>query len=78
MWRVFVGEYLRRNLSRWSEQLEASKTGEMPTMDRLLSWLRQHLPSTNDDTQHSVTLIHGDYRSVMIQVMIQVIQVGML
>ena len=56
-----TGDYLRRNLSRWSEQLDASKTGDMPTMDRLMAWLRQHMPTSDETT---VTLIHGDYRYV--------------
>ena len=59
VWRMWLvsGEYLKRNLARWSEQFEASKTNEMPVMDRLMSWLRQHLP--DDD---GTSLIHGDYR----------------
>jgi len=56
---LIAGEYLKRNFARWLEQLEASKTDEMLTMDKLISWLTEHLPG--DDV---TSLIHGDYRSI--------------
>ena len=52
-----VGTYVQRQFDRWSKQYEASKTVEIPAMDALTSWFREHLPQ-NDET----TLIHGDYR----------------
>jgi len=40
-------------------QYEASKTDdELPTMNKLTSWLECHQPTDDDRT----TLIHGDYR----------------
>ena len=56
---VYVGGYLKRNLSRWTKQFEASKTDEISTMNRLMSWLSDHIPQAERST-----LIHGDYRSV--------------
>jgi len=51
---------VKRNLERWTAQYEASKTtDEMSTMDKLTSWLHDHIPPDNKST-----LIHGDYRSV--------------
>jgi aminoglycoside phosphotransferase (APT) family kinase protein len=49
--------YVERQLARWTKQYEASKIDEIPEMDRLTEWLRQHIPS-NDET----TIAHGDYR----------------
>jgi aminoglycoside phosphotransferase (APT) family kinase protein len=48
--------YVERQVARWSKQYEASKTEEIPEMDRLIEWLTQHIPP--DET----TIAHGDYR----------------
>ncbi|GIX49206.1 MAG: aminoglycoside phosphotransferase [Candidatus Tectimicrobiota bacterium] len=52
-----VGGYMARQIRRWSQQYEASKTEEIPAMERLMAWLPAHLPE-EDET----TLVHGDYR----------------
>ncbi len=52
-----VGGYLTRQVSRWSQQYEASKTDDLPAMDNLIAWLPQHIPA--DD---KTTIAHGDYR----------------
>lgn len=49
--------YVARQVARWSKQYEASKTGEIPEMDRLIAWLPRNIPS-RDET----TLAHGDFR----------------
>ena len=49
--------YLERQIVRWGKQYEASKTEEIPEMDRLHAWLIAHLP---DDP--SVSIVHGDFR----------------
>lgn len=49
--------YVQRQLARWTRQYEASKTDEIPEMDRLIEWLHAHIPA-NDET----TIAHGDYR----------------
>jgi aminoglycoside phosphotransferase (APT) family kinase protein len=51
------GNYFARQISRWGQQYLASKTDEMPAMDRLMDWLPAHIPA--DDT---TTIVHGDYR----------------
>jgi aminoglycoside phosphotransferase (APT) family kinase protein len=51
------GGFVARQVERWSKQYEASKTGEVPAMDRLMKWLPAELPK--DET---TTLVHGDYR----------------
>ena len=49
--------YIARQVARWSKQYEASKTEEIPEMDRLIEWLTLHIPF-DDET----TIAHGDYR----------------
>ena len=49
--------YVERQVARWSKQYEASKTEEIPEMDRLIEWLTRHIPA-GDET----TIAHGDYR----------------
>jgi aminoglycoside phosphotransferase (APT) family kinase protein len=50
------GNYYSRQIARWSEQYRASKTVELPEMDRLAAWLPTAIPA--DDR---TTLIHGDF-----------------
>jgi aminoglycoside phosphotransferase (APT) family kinase protein len=52
-----VGGYLTRQLRRWSQQYEASKTADLAVMDKLMAWLSSHLPK-DDET----TVVHGDFR----------------
>lgn len=49
--------YVARQIARWSKQYEASKTGDIPEMDRLIAWLPNHIPAKEE-----TTLAHGDYR----------------
>ena len=51
------GNYYQRQIARWSQQYVAAKTGEIPSMDRLVEWLPAHIPQ---DTE--TTIVHGDYR----------------
>ncbi|ELU09435.1 hypothetical protein CAPTEDRAFT_175366 [Capitella teleta] len=51
------GNYLQRNLNRWSRQYEVSKTGEIESMNRLTEWLSRNIPS-----EQATSLIHGDFR----------------
>ena len=49
--------YLERQLKRWSGQWTASKTRELPAMERLHEWL-----VTNRPTDGPGGIVHGDYR----------------
>jgi aminoglycoside phosphotransferase (APT) family kinase protein len=49
--------YIPRQIKRWSGQFEASRTGEMPAMDKLMAWLPDNMPE-KDET----TIAHGDFR----------------
>jgi len=50
-------DYIARQIKTWSRQYEASKTGDMPAMDKLIAALGNRLPE--DDI---ATIVHGDYR----------------
>lgn len=52
-----AGGYCKRQVSRWSQQYEASKTEDLPVMDKLMAWLPENMP---DDSL--TCLAHGDYR----------------
>jgi len=52
-----VGGYISRQVRRWSQQYEASKTDEIPEMDKLTAWLNDNMP---DDSL--TTIVHGDFR----------------
>jgi aminoglycoside phosphotransferase (APT) family kinase protein len=52
-----VGGYISRQVRRWSQQYEASKTDEIPEMDKLTAWLNANMP---DDSL--TTIAHGDFR----------------
>ncbi|KAK7485430.1 hypothetical protein BaRGS_00023378 [Batillaria attramentaria] len=51
------GQFVERNFKRWVKQYEASKTREIRSMDHLIQWIPEHLP-----TQERVTIVHGDFR----------------
>ena len=49
--------YVARQITRWSEQYRASRTDDIPEMDRLIGWLPQQVP-----TQRRIAVVHGDFR----------------
>jgi aminoglycoside phosphotransferase (APT) family kinase protein len=49
--------YLARQVRRWNEQWQRSKTSELPLVDELLRRLAASLPETP-----AATLVHGDWR----------------
>lgn len=51
------GEYVNRQIARWSKIYRASETRHIPAMERLLEWLPENVPD-KDET----TVIHGDFR----------------
>ncbi len=52
-----VGNYLTRQIGRWSQQYRTAQTEDITSMERLMAWLPEHLPP-GDET----TLVHGDLR----------------
>ncbi len=51
------GNYMARQVARWSRQYQASETEKQPAMDRLIEWLPRHLPPEGEPR-----IVHGDYR----------------
>ncbi|MGH7099955.1 MAG: phosphotransferase family protein [Stellaceae bacterium] len=51
------GNYMARQIARWSRQYQASETEKQPAMDALMDWLPRHLPP-----EAPPRLVHGDYR----------------
>ncbi|MGH7109711.1 MAG: phosphotransferase family protein [Stellaceae bacterium] len=51
------GNYMARQIARWSRQYQASETEKQPAMDALMDWLPRHLPP-----EAAPRLVHGDYR----------------
>ena len=51
------GNYLARQIARWSRQYQASETEPQIAMDRLIEWLPGHLPPEGEPR-----IVHGDYR----------------
>ena len=51
------GNYVARQIHRWTTQYRASETETIPSMERLITWLPAHIPA--DDT---TSIAHGDYR----------------
>jgi aminoglycoside phosphotransferase (APT) family kinase protein len=55
------GNYVERQISRWSKQYRASETETVDAMDRLLDWLPAHVPASARDAAE-VAVVHGDFR----------------
>jgi aminoglycoside phosphotransferase (APT) family kinase protein len=51
------GNYMGRQIARWSRQYRASETIKQPAMDALIDWLPAHLPP-----EGAASIVHGDYR----------------
>ncbi len=51
------GNYVRRQLDRWTKQYRASETETIEAMNRLIEWLPAHVPE-DEETR----IVHGDYR----------------
>jgi aminoglycoside phosphotransferase (APT) family kinase protein len=51
------GQYVERQVARWSKQYRASETQPIDAMDRLIDWLPRHVPP-----EEETRLVHGDYR----------------
>ena len=52
-----TGQYMARQVGRWTKQYQASETETIAEMNRLIEWLPQHLPASE-----KTTIVHGDFR----------------
>jgi len=51
------GNYIERQIARWTKQYQAAAAERISAMDRLIEWLPHHVPP-GDET----CVVHGDYR----------------
>jgi aminoglycoside phosphotransferase (APT) family kinase protein len=51
------GNYVARQVQRWTKQYRAAQTDDIPEVDKLINWLPRTLPE-----QTRISIIHGDYR----------------
>jgi aminoglycoside phosphotransferase (APT) family kinase protein len=51
------GNYIGRQVERWSKQYRASETQRIPAMDSLIDWLPRNIPP-----EAGTTVVHGDFR----------------
>lgn len=49
--------FFARQVKRWSGQYQASRSGDMPAMERLMHWLPEQVPQHDE-----CAIAHGDYR----------------
>lgn len=52
-----TGDYLQRQISRWTRQYRAAETMRLEAMEALIAWLPENLPAEGE-----TRLVHGDYR----------------
>ncbi len=51
------GNYMARQVNRWTKQYRASQTEEIESMEVLIDWLPRNIPE-----DESTAIVHGDYR----------------
>jgi aminoglycoside phosphotransferase (APT) family kinase protein len=51
------GNYIERQIARWSKQYQAGVADKIEAMDHLIEWLPQHVPALDQ-----TAIVHGDYR----------------
>lgn len=51
------GNYIERQIARWTKQYQASETERIEAMDNLIAWLPRNIPPSA-----ATTVVHGDYR----------------
>ncbi|MCC7083022.1 MAG: phosphotransferase [Burkholderiales bacterium] len=51
------GNYIQRQIERWTRQYRSSETERIEAMDNLIAWLPQNVPPGEE-----TTIVHGDYR----------------
>jgi len=49
--------YLERQVRGWTERYHGSKTHDYPEVEKIVAWMREHMPATS-----GISLIHNDYK----------------
>ncbi|QNO38329.1 phosphotransferase family protein [Protaetiibacter sp. SSC-01] len=52
--------YLERQVRRWADQWQRTRTRELPDVDALIAWLRERIPRIPSGLPSSI--VHGDFR----------------
>jgi aminoglycoside phosphotransferase (APT) family kinase protein len=52
-----TGQYVARQVARWTQQYRAAQTEKIDAMERLIEWLPQHVPAGE-----ATSIVHGDFR----------------
>jgi len=51
------GNYIERQVARWTKQYKAAETEKIDAANRLIEWLPKYIPQGDE-----VAIVHGDYR----------------
>ncbi|MBX3627343.1 MAG: phosphotransferase [Rhizobacter sp.] len=51
------GNYIERQVARWTKQYKAAETETIEAADKLIEWLPKYIPQGDE-----VAIVHGDYR----------------
>jgi aminoglycoside phosphotransferase (APT) family kinase protein len=51
------GNYIERQVARWTQQYRASETEKIDAVERLIEWLPKHIPAGEQ-----TSIVHGDFR----------------
>ena len=51
------GNYIRRQIERWTKQYRSSETEPIAAMDHLIAWLPENIPPGEE-----TSIVHGDFR----------------
>jgi len=51
------GNYIERQVARWTKQYRAAQTERIEAAERLIDWLPQHIPPEGE-----TRIVHGDFR----------------
>jgi aminoglycoside phosphotransferase (APT) family kinase protein len=52
-----AGNYMARQVERWTRQYRASETEHIEAVEHLIRWLPQHIPQADE-----TSIVHGDFR----------------
>ncbi len=55
------GNYIERQVARWTRQYRAAETETVDAVERLIEWLPLHLPPGDADATRA-RIVHGDFR----------------
>jgi aminoglycoside phosphotransferase (APT) family kinase protein len=51
--------FVARQVRGWADRWQRSKTGEIPEMDQVISWLNERIPT---ETEGAAAIVHNDFK----------------